>query len=572
MTGRIADHKGAQRLTLLLPQLSEQLSAGLLSIEPGFETLGHTLYSVSADCDQLLKGIKSSQGDADIDPVFGQLYDVDKIVKESLEVAWHCKNNISGSLDIILACSDYLARSACQEQNIAQNSAIMHATGVNVRGSNSPGTFTRAVFNGYENEIKALVAKLDDTISAIHTDTHQADTQQQSENLGVVFSKGAESIEPFGLLVSRAKETVEYTIEQLHTTGDQATAAREKASDHFLKISGIVSEIVVAVQYHDIARQQIEHIVSGMEDILSILQIPEQIDSHVWENEEQKKGGAYFILTIQAAQLELILTQARKVYKDIDAALTRISKETARLLSDVAGKKENYGYIGTRFHFFQAQIENFYALFVDINKLESVMSESLKKASPSLSYITDSTVRDGDMNADLRSRAFNSVIRADKTGCKGCPGPGRVYENGSGVFVSACAGSGGPKGDCLGRISTVLSESESRWTKTAELARGILKKLDQAKLHLGFFSGWIHECEHILKSLDSLVRRLSPWKESALDLPSGVRLDIAGRYTMESERKIYNAMVLKDGAPEQPAVALDDSDNKTDSDDNIELF
>lgn len=324
---QVDDDQGTEKLALALPQLAQRLQAGLQKISPGFETLGDILGSVHSDSEKLMACIKSSVNHFNVDSQKSILHDVGKIVEHTLLSLSHCRNCVSGSLCHIVACSDYLTRLGQVCTKMKKNSDVLQIIGLNVRAETDRTRIMAAMFKGLWGEIARLAAKLGKAASLIHTNAQKVLADQIS-----MQSRISQRMKSFDPAVS-LKKKVARTNEDIRTIGGHAAMTLEKAGDHSLKISGIVAEIVMAIQFHDIARQQIAHIISGMEDILAILQVGSRENDHMWENDDQKKAGAYFILGIQAAQLKRVNAEANKVYENIGKAFEQIRMEIELFLN-----------------------------------------------------------------------------------------------------------------------------------------------------------------------------------------------------------------------------------------------
>ncbi|WP_321493561.1 hypothetical protein [uncultured Desulfobacter sp.] len=375
---QVDDDQGMEKLALVLPLLGQRLQDGLLRIAPGFETLGDVLRSVYSDSEKLMACIKFSVDHFNVDSRKSILHDIGKIVEDTLLSLSQCRNCVSGSLCHIVESSDYLTRLGQVCTKMKNNSDVLRIIGFNVRAETDRTRILAAMFKGLVGEIEILAAKLGEAASLIHTKAQKILADQIS-----MQSRISQSMKFFDPVVS-LKKTVEHTNEEIRTIGEQAAMTLEKARGHSLKISGMVAEIVTAIQFQDIARQQIEHIISGMEDVLAILQVSAREDDHLWKNDDQKKAGVYSILAIQAAQLNLVNAEATNVYENIEKAFEQICMEIELFLQNVAcsGSKGKNAISNEKwFHCFRFKLENLCRRLLDGQGLTSAIRKSMQDVS-----------------------------------------------------------------------------------------------------------------------------------------------------------------------------------------------
>ncbi len=594
----------AGRLISMLPGLSVALQKGLDGIEPGFDSLGQTLHKVYADAEELTKGIKASVTHLDVDSDASLLNHVGEIVEGSLAVLSGCRDSILASLENIAVCSEDLNRLCFICKQMKKNSGFLHILGLNIRVESSRTKKTTEMFKGFGGEIKTLAAKLGETTAQIFSSAEKVQSDQ-----AVVQMDVNDNMKYFDTVTASTKSAVAHATEEIQSIGNQAAMTLETAGRHSAKVAGIASEIVLAIQFHDIARQQVEHIIAATQDILEIFNTPLSTRDSVWENNDQKKGGAYAILSLQSAQLGLVHTEASKVYEQINNAFSQISGEVRQLINKVAvsGLESRGGSdLEKGFHTFQSKVENLHQLLVKGDDLEQEIKDSMHEASNAVSTLFQYTDQVNNINVDLQYKALNAMIMTNKLGEEGSAfevlsrsvrdlskesnaqvrevlkiiqSITREPEKDAAARVSptednlASSSYGISVSECIERIDGAFNGYKKECDQAVLLAKDIMGAIEKTKKQLVFFPRWIQACERVRNTIDTTLDELVFWKELSMSLPQGAQDEIAQRYTMESERRIHEAQLQSDhgfGETFGGKVVEDEIDG--DMGDNIELF
>ena len=598
----VAEDRAVGKLISLLPELSDTLQAGLSGIEPGFGIIGQALHTVCVDAQELTKGINASVGHLNVDSDSSLLNHVGEIVEGALSTLSGCRDSILASQEKIAVCSDDFNGLCSVCKRMRKNSGFLNIIGLNIRVEGSRTRKTAEMFKGFGGEIKTLAAKLGETIAAIDSSAEKVQSDQVA-----IQSDIADNMKYFDTVTASTRNAVAHATEDVQSISNQAAMTLEAAGTHCANVAGIASEIVMAIQFHDIARQQVEHIISAMQDILDIFNTPLSSPDSVWESNDQKKGGAYSILTLQSAQLCLVHAEACRVYEQIENAFTRISSEVRELIKKVAvSESETRG--GTAlengFRSFQAKVENLQQLLVKGDELEQEIRAGMHQASQAVSTLFQYTDQVNNINIELQYKALNAMIMTNKLGEEGSAfevlsrnvmdlsresndqvrevidiiqSITDASEKASAELVSPIKEGAGSNdfdilvSQCIERIDGAFNQYKQECDQAVLLAKDIMSAIKKTQEKLEFFPLWIQQCQQVLKTLDASINELSSWKDLSMSLPKGARDEIAKRYTMESERRIHEAQMQPDDLFGESLGGAGD-ESRGDMDDNIELF
>ena len=596
------------KINALLPELSKALATGLHDIEPGFELLGQTLQTVYGDSETLTKGIMVS-----VDTMTGKsdaslLHHIGKAVNDSLSVLSGCSESIAGSLENITACSGYLTSLCTVCEKIKKNAAFLNIIGLNLSVEGGRTHETTEMFKDFGDEIKRLAGNMSQISAMIFENSDQIQKEQLAVQMDI-----SNSIKTFDTLSESAKHAIQRTTEELKTIGHLASQTLEKAGNHSREISNIVGGIVMSIQFHDIARQQVEHIISALEDVVSTFSPAGESSPETWEHDAPQKGHIYSILTLQAAQLKQVINEAQKIYKKTLDAFGQIGNEVDQLMENVAVSRSTNledTNLEQRFDEFQENLETLRKLLTQGNELELSIEKTMERSSSGVATLFKFTDQVSNINIDLQYKAINAMIMTNKLGNKGATlevlsssvrdlskdsnqrinevltiiqsitdlskqeaqsadNPGENRENNDAFHMTL--------DESAGHIATTFEDYRQHCAKAEEISREIMGAIEGIKSHLNFLPQWIQGCEQVCETIDNLLEELHPWKALANTLPKETKENISQRYTMESERRIHEALSASNEDPEndvffsetQHSETMDEEDEL---DDNIELF
>ncbi|AJE04830.1 chemotaxis protein [Geobacter pickeringii] len=450
-----------------------------------------------------------------------------------------------------------------------------------------------AGFNTLADDVERLSVSIKEKSTSI-----LAEKNSLAAMIGVTLARvsalEAEQRSNARLILDRTRDSLA-TLASIHgRCSDAATAVAACSSE----IAASIATVVTSLQFHDITRQQIEHVKEAMDDMRALMDASAATPGPA-------AGEVADVCELQEAQLdhardELVAAVARVVenLRDIARKETRMSEET-RLM---AGSADQAG------SSFFADMENGMAQVADVLSESSRANRGLAEAMASVvasvgdiaTFVTDIE----EIGSEIELIALNSQVKAANTG-EGGAALGVLAEAIQHLSVEARARTGAVS-ETLRKVTAVtvnLSQEDQESRAIADEIDGLIGEL---KGLLGTIRGMnetllgllgrmdgevqglsidieaatggvtVHETTNrlageVMAELRDLVREIRRLAPAASSREREARLrELAERYTMHSERTVHAALFGEAGGFNPafaPMAAADDALG-----DNVELF
>ncbi len=436
------------------------------------------------------------------------------------------------------------------------------------------------MFDAFIQQLNSLVNEILTIARNVLNDSSQACVTQDVSKQETLQAQG-----DLVMLAERGRSAVDSAIEQVRILAINASESGIRVLELGKSVTNCVGELVMALQYRDITRQQLEHVSQALVNIEFALKSEEEC--------EQVFSTSYPILMVQNAQVEQVCGFIEKVRKDLDngfANIAQIANQIA-IISKSATKSES-----------ESGNDGFQSLAGALETVESISATSaeiLDKASETagnalhvVDILTSHAEHVSDISAEMNLQALNAVISSSRLGNSGktlavLAQQVTALSRESEIVVRIIL-------DILqkvrskaerARMSDVLTNhvnadlsvsltvnavetveecaaSFSEATVNSELS---IKSLAHCTAETGKHTASLQESESLLRScsedISNLVQALDPWKSAETVSTAWDGLD---SYTMQSERDIHSAVLM--GEQTQQSTCFDDLG------DNIELF
>ena len=610
-----------ENIVKLLNELRQVLKRILEEAEIKFLRLCQDLQSVASDTDQFtqltIKAVKEITGGSDED-FFGRIR---ILINKSQEELGNCRNEISGNLNIIKNNSNYLQKLSATSlviKTIAKNLSII---AVNIGIESSRSRDCEQMFAVFVKELQELARLIKDVSLNIREDSEIARLNQ------LVVLKGITGRQrQLAKLTSESDKAVQESIRKIEKLINISTEALESAGRHSQEISRQINEIIVAIQFHDIVRQQIEHVLESFLDVEKICN-EESLGAGAEYDKDRLFGRVQSILAVQAAQMEHVVSEIEGVHTKTMEAFEKIGDEVGMLVKGTSRLEQgDMSEIGTAgpFAAFKSSIENLSHLLGQCYVLRSQVKETIRQSSEIVSRLTAHLHQIEDIGSDLHIKAINSILLSM-----------RLNENGKTLVILAqeVTGVSTKSNKFVWEVVEILKSIKEMADKLIHASSGEKETLNHddnpesaltegirlvshlydcflencsisressiaindeiltVESNLSFLTEMKSQISGCLKRLQDVVIELESFSDGSTDEFE----QIAERYTMDTERGVHNRTFcgtddFKDSSKERPKNEMDmpevheqpndgifdlTAEDDEDSDylgDNVELF
>ena len=418
-----------------------------------------------------------------------------------------------------------------------------------------------AGFNTLADEIKKLATRI----------AHKSgDIMEQGKNLSEIMGKSCDKVAALqgtsGVGLHKNLLYASDSVLSMREMNNAASVSTKSISEQNKKIYMNVEEVITSIQFHDITRQQIEHVESALNDTCKWLKSSSEKTSVIFKTGE--------VCKLQRAQLSHSMKEILNAVNSIKENLRGISgnvsdmiKETAKMIGDV-NRTGSSTLIEIERHI-SSVTSSLVKSSEEYGKLSSVLSESAKNAKKMTSFVNDIT----ETGAEIELIALNARIKANHTGDKGAA-MGAIAEAIQQLSIESKERTIKIL-DVIGEISLYAEEmfddfKDNNQSAQVETMVGELKSLissmnrvndrvisymkqleeagktlagdiDSAVFSINVHNEMAEVIEKVLKDIDIIINETkSTVSISASDKEKYLK-ELAVRYTMDSERLIHQS-------------------------------
>ena len=353
-----------------------------------------------------------------------------------------------------------------------------------------------------------------------------------------------------------------------------------------------ISDIVASVQFHDITRQQVEHVIEAL------LQLQEEASSA--NASEGLPSVAAFVIELQLAQLRTATASFVDATRQMNERLGTIAGQLNGMATE-SGKL--LGSSDNRERSFYVQMENSFRAIAEAVGNSKVLERGARKAivnlDQTLGGLQESVGEVHEVERSLRWLAINAAISADHIGAAGEPLEAiaaallRLLEEREGASEAADAAvatiaervraaieasSNSDDAEDAGLLEQLrkrMDEMHALNEQTAQRSRGISSiaaglsgEVDTLRHGISaerVFSATANDCCETLQK----IMAQATVEGRPLDHESLLRLK--ERYTMNAERDVHDA-IFNAAGPAVAAAIIGSSDPNAEFGENVELF
>ena len=592
-----------------LSDLSKSIDDGIKETESPFLALGQALqtaYSESGDLISIIKGSVDRFSDASGNNLVNE---VESVIHDVLGELTGYPAKIDADMEHISGSAQFLEklRGACS--NLSNISRFLHIIGLNIgiEGCRSPET--NDMFRGFDEEIKDLAKKISETTEKIHTDATEVIAGHEKGLPGI-----SQKVDILRKLTDEAENAVMKTMENVRALSDHSCKTLDNAEQTAQAIQNRTGEIVMAIQFHDIARQRLEHVISSFEDVQKMfdqkrlswdtqasdsIKIPPQIIS---------------TLNIQSEQIIHVADEIEQAHGNITASLDDIRSQVAELknlLDESSGSGDRRSGLEKELESMTVQMNSLKQLDIQARSLGDELISTIRKSSDVVTDLSRYADQITNINTNIQYKALNAIIMTNKLGKKGATLEVLAREVGN-ISVecnrlvkdtldnlesisSLTARLTAPKADnhdkagneadleeSIDGISMAVDAYSRDSVTVSKGAQDLAEKIDQTGKGLLFLSAWIEQLRQVPLKLNEIISSIEPFvDEDAENDTTFSDETMSERYTMQSERHIHERVSGKNrdkaasekASPDKDKRKPMETDKQTEEfDDNVELF
>lgn len=309
-------------------KVSASLTRAIGQVEDDFIMLGNSLQQISKGAKDLSLDIEKAAVSIGEDSTNSLLGTIGTLASESVVEFDNSREVISTQLSQMKKGFGSLEKLSSICPVIEQTGLTLHVVGLNIAVESCRSTMSQEMFSSFVNEIKQLSTEIFTIAGDIEKDSTLAG-KQQMENYAVmekdlekILSVKEEAEETVTMMTKKIEEVLGYSADSLHRTHERAKA-----------ISKRVDDVVVSIQYHDIIRQQIEHIESALKDLT---EMAESLDGKKKKSEIILKAARmYRILKLQIKQLKEVIREIEATYANCENAFFNLTDDISHLVEEV---------------------------------------------------------------------------------------------------------------------------------------------------------------------------------------------------------------------------------------------
>lgn len=553
--GREADLRG---WIASLEELNRTTERDFLAVGGQLMDLSETIRMIRADVDALTGFVAGSQGER-IAGLF------ESILARTMELEYGIESGRSALADVRSGSDTVQKTLITLRETLPVVSAVGTLTRIETARLGSASGFA-----GVADEVKALTSGIQEKVSAVLAAS--ADARAEIDRaLGQLSSLQNRELKELPTLV-------ENVMNSLHDFEERRRKALDTSgimADRFKSISEAIGDVVSLVQFHDITRQQVEHVVEALKELATAA----------------SRAGARRVLEVQAAQLAnasekfgASIARIGQRLGEVDAGLQEMIARSRDLLSD-SGRTEAGFFVDV-----EKSLTQILAMLGDCDTGNRERAAAAHSLEATMCRMHQSVAGIGEIELQMQRMALNTTIQAAHIGSAADP-------------LSVLAGGIRKLSADCGDLVQTVTESMRQMESAIEAARASGAESDGeddpfgarrvrealAELHSASESALSRTtqveavgtrmCSSIRDVLDGLsvgavfrdttgrciegLQKMAGGMDRGEPGDAGLQL-LSNRYTMHSERTIHEAVT------EGAAVAA--VPESGDLGDNVELF
>jgi methyl-accepting chemotaxis protein len=398
-----------------------------------------------------------------------------------------------------------------------------------------------------------------------------------------------------------AMETLQADVGALERLVDSSRQAAVEISAEAARNVESVSEAVLSMQFHDIIRQQLEHVAEAADEARNMaLEGPLTEGGLYAESWEELAGWMKSVLVLQHSQLGNARSRFAEAMQSLGESLSEIARRVESMSAKAGGLAGGDSGHGGVLNQIEEEVGRMVRSLREFAVLERRMTGVMREVGASIEAMSSLVAEIEEVGSEIELIALNASVKAAHTGEEGKAlgvlasaiqklsvdargqtdrimellatvdssalaqaGEDRSFDKAQ-VFEEAVADLGSEVAN-LKSLDSRVSEAAGRLQMAAaDLSRDILEAVQSLEFHHGLLDGMTSAEVRLWELVEQLQSAL-PTNLSNTHSPK--LMEMLARYTMDAERLVHETVL---GIPGVPSSVKRDADG--DFDDNVELF
>ncbi|MGD9160988.1 MAG: hypothetical protein PVG39_21400, partial [Desulfobacteraceae bacterium] len=595
-------NKYAEKSILELFSFVPTLKTILKDAAPKFLKLGQTLESIYSEANnitQLTLEIVQTTGDKSDQNL---LNNVAALSRQSLKQLEKSSVDISANLEKVETSTEYLDRLYKSLHILRRISKTLGIVSLNIAIESNRSGKSKDTFSFFVDEINALSNRVNVISREINNDSKTSKIKQQD-----IWTHVIDRGKQLQKITATADDMIEGNIDKIKQLFETSRDKLEKSTFHSKEISRHIGEIIESIQFEDITRQQIEHIIEAVQDI------EEKYNKELYLEDDQSMdpeilAQIFSLINIQAAQIEQVISEIREAHNKILNAFNEIGDLIDLLVgittTDFSSKKQIQNETGVSFEELISDFTNLDMVLEQGHNLSDKIEEAMLKSTEIALQLSSHINKIEDISLDLHIKAINAIIMSNQLGSEGITlsvlaktvtdvsKESNDYVTEVVEIINSISKltedlnktpknekiKGKSTGDnkkyllapTLKEVSSTYKKFQEDSTLTFKYSTSLKDTLVLVKSELPFLLEMAVQLETCLDNINLTVQSLESHIEQSYLNEMNLN-HISGKYTMKVERDIHNKAIEKTSlAPLNTNKTINDSYD--DFGDNVELF
>ncbi len=597
----VPSEKKVTRIGSQLSGLSQSIASLMADVEPDFLKIGQKLQGIYSESEELSQMVMDAVEFVDNGTDDMSLANVGELAQESVEKLKSFQSEISESLESLYSGRRHLEKLSGLCTQTDKIPLLLNVIALNIAIESNRSEKSNEMFAAFIEEVKHLSKQMGAISQALYDDTESTRLQQINSQ-----EKLSKHLNQLSNLSGSAEKIVDEATSEIRQLMDTSLSSLKKAGACSSDIASQVSQIVMAIQFHDIVRQQIEHVVMALSDAEKLCTRPPRDADHDFSLNDTV-SRAYLIVELQNAQIQNAVSEIDDAYRKILNAFeaieineTELVRCMGRSITNIADENK----AKSPFSVITASLESLNDLMSDADNLNRQVEKAFSEATEATSELSKHIEDVQKLSLDLHRNAMNAIIKSAHLGDLGC-----TLE----VFAKEVARTSDNTNNFTEGVTEIISkikklrgglkkepsnihEQNSLTDKTSEITlhqskqtisnayhmflenSSMTSKLSQklessianAKSELSFMPEFSNKMTLLLKQSEALLQQIDRWRRADHQNTATGGSDTSKRYTMESERAVHLSLNEEMPATGLSEIAPEDSANDINS--NIDLF